>query len=255
MLTINKGKTKRPVIAAIYGVEGVGKTTLASQLPGALLLDIEKGSGNYDVARVDNLETLTDVYNAISDLATDAEAYHNDGYYTVVVDSVDVLENNYIIPTVMAREGRPNGVLADLEWGKGYEKEAQEFTNFLNGVELLQSKGYNVVLIVHTAIKDATPPDGPSYNHYELKLNKRLCQALKEKVDMLLFASYKTILTKDGNKVRGKAVTRRLVCNHCAYADAKNRYGLDNEVPLDPAVIAPFFVGYKGGDGNDTVQG
>lgn len=251
MLTINKGKKVKPVMAVIYGVEGIGKTTLASQLPGALIVDIEKGSGNYDVARIDNIDSLNDVYNVISDLTDNAEDYHKAGYHTVVFDSIDVLENDYLIPVVVARGGRPGGVLADLEWGKGYDMELKEFTNFIDGCKLLQSKGYNVVMVVHSTVKDATPPDGPSYNHYELKLNKKIGQALKGGVDMVLFAGYHTYLTQDGNKARGKSVSRRLICNHCAFADAKNRYGLPNEIPLNVDQIAPFFAGYKGGEKDD----
>ena len=40
MLNITKGRVAAPILAAIYGVEGVGKTTLASSLPGALIFDL-----------------------------------------------------------------------------------------------------------------------------------------------------------------------------------------------------------------------
>ena len=58
MLNITKGRVAAPILAAIYGVEGVGKTTLAANLPGALIFDLEGGAKHYDIARVDFLSCL-----------------------------------------------------------------------------------------------------------------------------------------------------------------------------------------------------
>ena len=51
MLTITTGKQDVPIRAIIYGCEGVGKSTLAAQIPGALLVDIEDGSHQIDCTR------------------------------------------------------------------------------------------------------------------------------------------------------------------------------------------------------------
>ena len=37
----------------IYGVEGIGKTTLANKLPDPIFIDLEKGSGQLDAKRID----------------------------------------------------------------------------------------------------------------------------------------------------------------------------------------------------------
>lgn len=249
MINIKKGIQHSAVIAAIYGVEGVGKTTLAAGLPGALILDIEHGSGAYDVARVDDIKTLPDLYKVIRDIIENPKEYMDAGIKTIIIDSIDAVESALMIPHVLEKAGRPGGTLADMEWGRGYELEANEFTNLLRGGDALKAAGFNVVFIAHSTQKIINPPDNPPYSHYEIKLNKKAAALLKEKVDMLLFATYKTYLSKEGGQNKGKAVERVLICNHTAYCDAKNRYGLPETIPLDPAQLIPIF----GGEMKDSV--
>lgn len=241
MINIKKGTQRAAIIAAIYGVEGVGKTTLAAALPGALIFDIEHGSGAYDVARVDDIKTLPDLYKAFRDILENPKEYMDMGIQTIVIDSVDAVENALMVPHVLEKAGRPGGTLADLEWGRGYELEANEFSNLLRGGDALKAAGFNVVYIAHSTQKVINPPDNPPYSHYEIKLNKKVAALLKERVDMLLFATYKTYITKEGGQNKGKAVERVLVCNHTAYCDAKNRYGLPEIIPLDPGQLIPIF--------------
>nr|DAG49960.1 MAG TPA: AAA domain protein [Bacteriophage sp.] len=243
MINIKKGKIKTPITAAIYGVEGVGKTTLAAAMPGALILDVENGSGNYDVARVTGFEDLPALYGAMKDLIDNAAEYHRQGFYTVVVDTVDAVENLLMVPYVLKAHGHEGGTLADFDWGRGYELEAAEFNRFLRAGNALNAAGYNVMYIAHCSQKVVNPPDNPPYSHYEISLNKRPAALLKERVDMLLFATYETYVTKEGTTNKAKGSKRVLVCAHAAYADAKNRVGLPDRVDLDPARITPFFVG------------
>ena len=52
MLKISKGKQVRAQKVVIYGPEGVGKSTLASDLPSPLFLDAEGGTDHLDCVRV-----------------------------------------------------------------------------------------------------------------------------------------------------------------------------------------------------------
>ena len=50
-IQINRGAIIHPQKVVLYGVEGVGKTTLAAQFPDPLFIDTEGGTEGYDVAR------------------------------------------------------------------------------------------------------------------------------------------------------------------------------------------------------------
>ena len=52
-----KGKQSRPERILLYGVEGVGKSTFASNAPRAIFLDIEEGTKHLDVERTPHPQT------------------------------------------------------------------------------------------------------------------------------------------------------------------------------------------------------
>ena len=49
---ITRGKKNAAIKAVIYGVEGIGKTTFASNFPGAVFIDTEGSTTHMDVARL-----------------------------------------------------------------------------------------------------------------------------------------------------------------------------------------------------------
>lgn len=240
MLNIEKGKKKVPVTAAIYGVEGIGKTTFAAAMPGALIIDVEKGSLNYDVARITDIKDWNSLIDTLRELWTNAKTYQESGIKTIIFDSLDAIENTLLIPFILDKE--KVGTLAEMSYGKGYEAENRVFSEFLRINELLNALGFNIVYIVHSTQKEINPPDSQPYSHYELKLNKKLSANLKENVDMLLFFNFKKLVQKEGNGNKAKAIERVMICNHTEYCDAKNRFGLDTQLPLDPKYIIDYFV-------------
>ena len=52
MLNITSGRVARPQKLVFYGVEGIGKTSLAAQTPEPLFIDTEGGTAHLDVRRL-----------------------------------------------------------------------------------------------------------------------------------------------------------------------------------------------------------
>ena len=52
MLNVTSGIVARPVKCCVYGVEGIGKSTFASQFPDPLFFDLDGGTSRLDVKRV-----------------------------------------------------------------------------------------------------------------------------------------------------------------------------------------------------------
>ena len=50
-MNITRGKVKTAIKMLVYGPEGVGKTTFAAQMPGAVFIDTEGSTKHMDVAR------------------------------------------------------------------------------------------------------------------------------------------------------------------------------------------------------------
>lgn len=108
-MKISKGKKNVAVKGVIYGSEGIGKSTLASQFPDPLFLDLEGGTNQLDVKRVTevvchNKRTNKDVTTKLNNWQALRQAVKDvyndpDVCKTLVIDTADAAEifcNEYI---------------------------------------------------------------------------------------------------------------------------------------------------------------
>ena len=237
-MTISRGPVKTGIKVGIYGTEGVGKTTFASQFPGAVFIDTEGSTRHMDVARFDAPESLKDVLEQL-----DYVVGHPDEIGTVVIDTVDWLEK-FIFRAVCEEKNLKN--IEDMGYGKGYVFAKQKLQGLLELLDLITKRGIHVVLVCHSMIRKFELPDEMgSYDRYMLKLNeKNIAPLIKEWVDMLLFVNYRTdiVTDADGKTKKGKGGQKRIMyANHSACWDAKNRFGLPDEMPFDYGQIAHLF--------------
>ena len=238
MLNITKGVQAHPVKVVIYGVEGIGKTTFASRFPKPLFLDLDRGSARMDVDRINGIAdwvTLITTMRDISDAETD--------YSTIVIDTADMAGE--LCKKYICLKNKKESI-EDFGYGKGYTILAQEFAKLIVWATVLIDKGYNVVFLAHSMQRVVTKPDDTgSYDHWEMKLpgkgNNSLGALLKEWADLLLFADYR-ITIRQGQDGKGRATKtsgeRMMKANHTPFADAKNRFGLADELPFNYDEIA-----------------
>jgi hypothetical protein len=233
-LKIERGIQASPVAAVIHGVEGIGKTTLASQFPSPLILDTEDGSKRIDCARVRVTKWL-DLLSAMLDLAGDPQ-----GFKTVVIDSIDWAEM-LLRAHLQAKLGKP---VDELPYGRGFGVLSEAFQQLIDAADGLVSKGLNVVLVGHSEVKRCTPPDmDEGYDRYEIKLSKKVAPIVKEWADLILFTNYKTRLVEgaDGRKKGRGGKERVMYAERTAAWDAKNRFGLPAEMPMDIGQLEAVF--------------
>lgn len=237
ILNITRGRLQAAIRGTIYGIEGIGKTTLATQFPDALVLDTEDGTHHLDVARVaiGDWKTLT---LALTELAVDAK-----GFRTIVIDSADWAEK-LLIEWLLKTSGKKS--IEDFGFGKGYVMLAEHWTRFLASCDVLVGQGVNVVFVAHSTVKRTSPPDQTDgFDRYELKLTKQVAPLLREWCDLLLFCTYRTKLV-EGSDGRLKATggkDRVMHAEHSAAWDAKNRYQLPAEMPMDIGQLDSIFAG------------
>ncbi len=240
-MKITKGKQKTAVRAVIYGVEGIGKTSLAALLPSPLFLDMEEGTHQLDVARA-SVESIAALAGSLAELATDTQ-----GFKTVVIDSADWAER-LASENLIKKSGKKS--IEDFGFGKGFVMLAEEMARLLTACDTLISKGVHVVWIAHAKTIRVSPPDMvDGFDRYELKMAKQTAPIFKEWADLLLFANYElTIIKGNDGRVKGEGGKRRLLfAERDAAWDAKNRYGLPDKMPMEagklPAALAAIFAG------------
>lgn len=233
--TVTSGTIPAPVKVVLYGPEGIGKSTFASMFPDPVFLDTEGGTKRLNVAR---LPTPTSWQMLMDEVAEVARGNVPCG--TLVIDTADWAER-LCIETVCARF-KVKGI-EDFGYGKGYTYAKEEFARLLDALGDVLAAGKHVVITAHAQISRFEQPDAVgSYDRWTMKTSKQVAPLLREWCDMLLFANYKTVVEKSGaganakNKASGGK--RVLYTTHNPCWDAKNRFGLPDEVPFEFASIA-----------------
>lgn len=238
-MKIIRGPVREPAKVVLYGVEGIGKTTLASEFPNPLFIDTEDGSKHLDVARVMCPE-WGDLTLALAELAVETH-----GFQTVVIDSVDWAAAA-CEKALCEKHGKKS--IEDWPYGRGYKMLAEQFAALLDAADRVVAAGLHVVLVAHAKVQRTSPPDlTEGYDRYELDLDKRLAPGVKEWSDAVLFCNYKTRLV-EGQDGRTKAIggkDRILYAERSAAYDAKNRFGLPEESPMTIDALRPLFEGPK----------
>ena len=137
--------------------------------------------------------------------------------------------------------------IEEFGYGKGYVYLGEDFGKLLNLLEEVKAKGVNVVLTAHAKLSKFEQPDElGSYDRWELKLSKYILPMVKEWADLILFANYKTFAVASddsGKKFKAQGGKRVMYTTHHPCWDAKNRYGLAEELPFEFEAIAALFGG------------
>lgn len=230
-----KGKLHKPALVLIYGQEGVGKSTFGADAPKPIFVGPEAGTDNLDVARMPGVESWTDVRESVRELIN---CDHD--YKTVVLDSLDWMEPKLHAEICKTDKNDPVVIENALGgYGRGITRATQMWAELIADLRALrEKKQMNIVAIAHAQVKAFNDPDSVApYDRYQLKLNDKAAALWKEFVDALLFARFE-ILAKKEQKTDRKAKAygdgkRVMYSEHRPAFDAKNRYGLPFELPVN----------------------
>lgn len=229
LANIRKGRIAAPLRVLLYGVEGVGKSTWASQAPSPVFLTQERGTEELDVARLPEPRTWSEVLEALRILETTPSDYK-----TLVVDVVNWLE-----PLAWNALCAQNGwsSIEEPGYGKGYDAAVDLWRGFVTQLDRIRDvRGMHVVLLAHAQVKSFNDPDADApYDRYELAMNKKAAGVLKQWSSAVLFAKHEVGARKDKKTKHVRAVSTgcRLVFTQWTAAyDAKNRYNLPETLPL-----------------------
>lgn len=236
-MILERGRKSAALKVVVYGPEGIGKSTFASMFPRPVFIDTEGSTSHMDVTRTPTPLSWTELTRQVDYFI---QNQHLLG--TLVIDTADWAEK---LCTEQLCSVKGVTGIEDFGYGKGYVYQKEEFGKFLNLLDKLRERGVHVVLNCHAAMRKFEQPDEMgSYDRWELKLAKQVGPLVKEWADMILFANYKTTVvnvdgqgaTKGKNKVTGGR--RVMYASHHPCWDAKNRFGLPDEMPFDYAQIA-----------------
>ena len=235
MLNITTGRIARPQKLVFYGVEGIGKTSLAAETPGPLFIDTEGGTAHLDVRRLQKPETWDELLTLIREVAATPDVCQ-----TLVIDTADWAEQ-MAIDHICLKFKQPG--IESFGYGKGYTFLSEEFARMLSACDEVIRSGKNVVITAHAKMrKQELPDEAGAFDRWELKLSKQTAPLLKEWPDALLFLNFKTlVVATESNTHKAQGGKRVIFTSHHPCWDAKNRHNLPEELTLDYASISPIF--------------
>jgi hypothetical protein len=221
MFEITTGKISEPFTCLIYGIAGIGKTTLASKAPNPLFIDLEEGTGRIDTARI-KVKTREQLSEAF---AWAAKQHHQ----TIVLDSMTAIEK-LMIRKLLKENPKWKGTLQGAGYGNGYKALVDMWQEIMNGVAHLKANGKNVICIGHARVKAFADPMTETYDRYEPDIEKQAFSVVHGALDAVLFYRYRTHVRESGDEKRYLAMggdDRELFTIEQPAFIAKNRYNLE----------------------------
>lgn len=196
---LNSTKSDKPPITLIYGVDGVGKTTLAAEWPDPIYLHTqgEEPPKGVELATPGVLESYDEAIELMTELLSTQHEHK-----TLIFDSVDGFES-----LVWAKTCERCGFSSIEEpgYGKGYIETDSEWAFFIDGAVALKQAGVAVVLLAHPEIVRFDSPTTDPYSRYTPKIHKRANALIREKADIVAFMNYRTTI-KEKEVARQKTV-------------------------------------------------
>ena len=206
-------------ITFIYGAPKVGKTTLATQMPKALLLAFERGYNAIPGIIVQDVNTWGEMKQIFRELK---KPEVQEAYKTIVVDTVDIaadLCQKYICNQL----GIDN--MGDGGWGtNSWSKYKKEFEDVFRGLTMM---GYAVVFISHSKTGTDKDQTGKEFGFTKPTTQSSALQIIENMADIYCYA--RMYLGSDGEEKR--VLTLRSPAGSGISCGSRFKY-ISPEIPL-----------------------
>lgn len=245
---VNSERRQEGLRIVIAGVEKVGKTSLTTGAPDALLVPLEIGYSGVTVAKTPMLQSFDEVEQLLAEIQASAQTGQFP-YRTIVFDSATALERmlheSIVRMDPLYNPGNKKTVTMDSAlggYGKAYNYANEKFAAFLSSCDKLAVYGgINIVLTCHVFAAKLIDPNAGEYDSWDLLLHSPKNQKTYGKREMItqwadiVGFMYEPIYISKGDTL-SKGVSankgRVLGLSRTPSYVAGNRYGIEGEVSI-----------------------
>lgn len=242
--TISKPK-RNALIITVMGDPGIGKTTLASTFPEAIMIRTEDGTNAVVDSDISCFPIVDSYKDVISQLRTLLEEEH--GFKTLIIDSISALDTMAVETAIDvdyneqissgARKPKRR-VVNNIFGGFG---SGGEYISKLHGrirkccERLRLEKNMNIVFIGHSVVKEMDLPDSTKYSYFDLRVTKQARSHYIDNVDAVCYMKLQSFV-KVSDSERNKVVSKQqrvLLCHSNLSYVTKNRFGISEEIEIN----------------------
>lgn len=230
-MKVIKGITATAPKLMVYGLSGVGKSTLAANLRNPVFMDFEGGLNYLDVARTPLITNLDVFYTYLKELINAGDKRE---YDTIVIDSADWLVRKITEKAAGISASKLEETLNKSNGGYGNGKQVLEnhIRSYLLPVLMkLNTLGYGICLIAHADRKSIMTADGYDMEQITPKIDANTMNVFVEWCDNVFYLK------------KNEAGERTLVLESDGTALAKNRLRLTGEAQLKDVDINALLLG------------
>lgn len=250
LANVTSGISSSGIRMIIAGQEKIGKTTLASDAPGALLIPLEVGYAGVNVAKTPMIQTYPQVLQLVDEITALAQVGQFP-YKTIIWDSATALErqiHDYVIsidPASQMSKKTATMETAHGGYGKAHSLSNNIFTHFLRKMDdLAVHAGINIIFTCHVFSSKVMDPTSGEYDCWDLLLHSPKNQKVYGKreiatqwADVIGFFYEPVFIigaNDKGGLVRATSQNkgRLLAVSRTPSYTAGNRYGMLGEIPI-----------------------
>lgn len=230
------GKKFTPPKILCYGMDGIGKSTFASQAPNPITIQTEDGNEQIGTPRFPKSTSLVDFMGRLNSVAT---LQH--GYSTVIIDGLSGLER-LIYETVAKESNKRNIDEVGGGFDKGQKLAVTQWTDVIHLLDLCWAKGMAIIVLGHARSEKIGDPENPMAEQYGLALHKKTSgEMFRRWADATLFFTRRMTTRTEGQGIMAKTVAvpigpdggeRIIKTTWTPAAVAKNRYDMPPEIAM-----------------------
>lgn len=232
----------------IFGVPGIGKSTLAASFPDPLFILTEDNEVT-GIHALPVAHSFNEIWKTIKGLL----AEDNLPFKTIVIDSISKLDNlivDYILENEpVGKNGQKPSTLnaACGGYGSGVLKAASIHQAVKSLMDKFKERGICVVYVGHVGVIKHKAPDLEDYDRYSITMNHDKSRAVYiDDTDAVLFCKLKSFVTEsDSGRNMVRSTSDRIVITGVSDAHvSKNRFNMPNEIKMSFDALAehiPFF--------------
>lgn len=238
-LQVRKADPTKPMRIVIYGIEGVGKSTLGAYADDAVFISPEGGADHLTNANDEPVSIIDGVNNWGMMRKKIRELIDEDHKFkTLVLDTADwteALAHAHILST--SNSSGKSISTVDGGYGAGFRKSAEMHKSLIEDLEILRTKKkMHMVVTAHYHVRDVKDPNATEdYQAFEIKCHELVSALWREWADVVAFAAFNVEVKSDEGSKKARATTdheRVVYLTKQPSFQAKNRYGMPHEMPF-----------------------